>query len=182
VIYYLGISFFGDQSETGISQSIESKTVTLGDSLIAFAKTLEGRTYKAGGCTDAEGFDCSGLVKYTFNAFDLEVGRSSRELAKAGHSVPVGEGLPGDIVVFARTKGKQARVFHSGLLISSNQDSLVIIHATQSKGVHITNISVSRYWEPKLYDVRRIERLSRAQQFRNKIYHSKFISMNFKLT
>lgn len=135
--------------------------MTLGDSLVAFAKTFEGLPYKVGGCTDTEGFDCSGLVNFTFAAFNLNVGRSSRDQHTAGFAVPVEQALPGDIITFARKSGKKQHVFHAGLIVTNTNDSLVMIHANQRFGVHQTNVFDSMYWLPKIASIRRVERTPR---------------------
>jgi len=131
----------------------------LGDSIIAFAKTLEGLPYHPGGCTIQQGFDCSGLVKYTYNHFDIKIGRSSRDQANAGHTVDPDDAQPGDIIVFAHSP--KGRIFHAGLVLSCSPDSLVMLHANERNGVHRTNLTGSLYWGPKMIDVRRLERTRR---------------------
>ena len=130
--------------------------LTLGDSIIAFAKTLEGLPYRQGGCSSDRGFDCSGLVNYSYNAFKIKVGRSSREQALAGFAVKPDDARPGDIIVFARTP--KGRVFHAGLVLTNALDSLVILHANERNGVHRTNVTISQYWNAKVNSIRRIER------------------------
>jgi len=133
--------------------------LSLGDSLIAFAKTLEGLPYRPGGCTIEKGFDCSGLVMFTYGEFNINVGRSSRDQALAGHSIPSDRAKPGDIIVFAR--GPEGKIFHAGLVQSNSRDSLVMLHANKRNGVHTTNITASSYWGPKVAGIRRVERAPR---------------------
>jgi cell wall-associated NlpC family hydrolase len=124
---------------------------------VAFAKTLLGTPYHPGGCKlEAPGFDCSGLVHFSYAQFGIRLGRSSRDQALDGHAVPVQEVLPGDLLLFARKP--DGRIFHAGLATSRGSDSLRMIHATQRLGVHETNITGMVYWREKLVDVRRISR------------------------
>ena len=125
------------------------------DSLLAFAKTVEGQRYNFGGCSIATGFDCSGFVHVTFGHFGIDPGRTSRDQAVAGRSVVLAEAQRGDIIVFAR--GNDGRVFHSGIVVEASADSLVFMHATASKGVHATTLQTSDYWKNKVRDVRRLD-------------------------
>lgn len=124
------------------------------DSLLAFAKTMEGKNYLPRGCSADLGFDCSGFVQYTFKQFGVNPGRSSRDQAVAGTSVVLAQAQPGDIIVFARNA--ESAVFHSGIVYETYPDSTIFMHSTASKGVHRTNLQTSSYWRTKVRDVRRI--------------------------
>ncbi|MFK8054925.1 MAG: C40 family peptidase [Saprospiraceae bacterium] len=160
-IFYLSNGYSYNQGKSAVAHIPAVHVKTLGDSLVAFAKTLEGLPYQAGGYSEESGFDCSGLVKFTFNHFGIRVGRSSRDQAREGYSIPKEDVKPGDIVLFARTSAEKTRVFHAGIVVSSNQDSLVMIHANKRNGVHVTNVTASKYWSTKQHDQRRISRTMR---------------------
>ena len=139
------------------NSSLPLVELTLGDSVVAFAKTLLGTPYHPGGCRlDAPGFDCSGLVQYSYAQFGIRLGRSSRDQALDGYAVTMQEVMPGDLLLFARST--DGRIFHAGLAMSSGTDSLWMIHSTQRLGVHETNITGMAYWRDKLVGVRRISR------------------------
>jgi len=152
------ISIVSDDESSCSDPELKSQ-LTQGDSLIAFAKTLEGLPYRPGGCSMDRGFDCSGLVKFTYDEFNINVGRSSRDQAQAGYAVASIDAKPGDIIVFARNL--KGRIFHAGLVLSNSSDSLVMLHANKRNGVHITNITASSYWGPKVVDVRKVDRMKR---------------------
>lgn len=133
---------------------------SLGDSTLAVATTLLGRPYRPGGCTAEGGFDCSGLVQYVYAELGVDVGRSSRDQARAGEPIDVGDARPGDVLVFAQAGGR-GRVFHAGLVAAASPDSLVMLHANQRHGVHLTRVDASAYWSGRLAGVRRVRRAGR---------------------
>ncbi len=120
---------------------------------MAFAKTLLGRPYRPGGCTAEGGFDCSGLVSYVYAHVGLDVGRSSRDQARTGKAVRPARAELGDILVFAQPKS--GRIFHAGLVLHNDADSLVMLHANERHGVHTLRIDDSAYWSTRLAGVRR---------------------------
>jgi cell wall-associated NlpC family hydrolase len=87
-----------------------------------------GTRYRSGGQTPA-GFDCSGFVRFMFGkAFNMQLPRSSREMAAIGNKVNKNELLPGDLVFF-HTKGQH--INHVGIFIGND----TFIHSSLSKGI-----------------------------------------------
>ena len=77
-----------------------------------------GTHYRFGGQTPA-GFDCSGFVRFMFGkTFNMQLPRSSREMAAIGNKVEKNELQPGDLVFF-QTKGR--RINHVGIFIGDNR-------------------------------------------------------------
>ena len=150
---------FGQSGEADPTAPNRDPTLSFSDSLLAFAVQLEGTPYQPGGCTAKAGFDCSGLVHYSFREFGVEIGRSSAHQAEAGWSVDRQQARPGDVLVFARSR--KGRIFHAGLVLSNDRDSLVMLHANERHGVHRTNVTASKYWSEKVADVRRVRRVMR---------------------
>lgn len=68
------------------------------------ASTLIGTPYRYGG-EDPSGFDCSGLVHYSFNRLGLKVPRTAAAQRKAASRVQRDELEPGDLVFFRTTRG-----------------------------------------------------------------------------
>ncbi|MEI6847588.1 MAG: C40 family peptidase [Chlorobiaceae bacterium] len=87
-----------------------------------------GTRYRSGGQTPA-GFDCSGFVRFMFDkAFNMELPRSSREMAGIGNKVNKNDLRPGDLVFF-QTKGQ--RINHVGIFIGND----TFVHSSLSKGI-----------------------------------------------
>ena len=77
---------------------------------VDYATGLIGTPYRWGGATPA-GFDCSGLVYYTFGKAGVSVPRTSQQQFNAARPVALHEAQPGDLVFFAQ----RGRIFHVGI-------------------------------------------------------------------
>ena len=78
----------------------------------AYAERFQGLVYLWGGTSPA-GFDCSGLVHYSYRQAGVVVPRDSPDQALAVTPVPLGTEEPGDLYFFARDDG---RVYHVGFV------------------------------------------------------------------
>ena len=104
--------------------------------IVSLAEQMLGVPYRWGGRTPA-GFDCSGLVQYTFERAGYRVPRTSREQHRAASPVPIGEAQPGDLVFFAES----GRVSHVGIYVGEGR----FIHAP-SKGQRVKVSSIREEW------------------------------------
>ncbi|WP_020571741.1 C40 family peptidase [Neolewinella persica] len=120
--------------------------------ITAHASELLGLKYKFGGNNPRQGFDCSGFVLYLYQNAGIDIERVSRDQAKQGKEIPLSRAKPGDLVFYKRP-GKP--VFHVSVIVEAGVNKLVVIHATNS-GVIRENVLESKYWEPKIYQVRDI--------------------------
>lgn len=106
--------------------------------LVAAAMAFQGTPYRYGGNTPA-GFDCSGLVQYSYEQFGISVPRSSYMQFKAAKPIYRQHLRPGDLVFFRTTR---ATVSHVGIYIGDNQ----FVHAPGSgKTVRVTSMDNSYY-------------------------------------
>jgi len=101
-----------------------------------------GVHYRSGGTTK-EGFDCSGLIYSTFKKFDIELPRSSYEMAEAGTKVAVENAQKGDLIFFIN-RG-QHRINHVGMITEINGDEIKFIHSSTQSGVIISSINEPYY-------------------------------------
>ncbi len=89
------------------------------DSLIELAREQVGLKYKLGAKAPGKAFDCSGLVQWLMEKFDLSIPRTSREQAKMGVEVAKDPAtlLPGDLLFF----GKGNAVSHVGIYVGDGK-------------------------------------------------------------
>lgn len=121
-------------------------TVALGEAIAKYATQFQGVPYSWGG-TSPKGFDCSGLVQFTFSRFGIQLPRTSYSQFEQGRPVPVGNLLPGDLI-FSNTNGPGAS--HVGIYIGNGQ----FIQAG-GRSVSIQNVN-SSYWRLHFVGARRI--------------------------
>ena len=122
--------------------------MTKGDSVVYWAKTQLGATYKWGTCSPGKSFDCSGLTSYAYNKVGLKGSRSSSGLAKLGKETNLENAKPGDLLLFRGTNPKDWSVGHVGIVVSNENGKLDFIHCSSSKrhfGVVITEYYNSGY-------------------------------------
>jgi len=127
----------------------------LPDSVVRFAETLKGVTYKYASSDPLEGFDCSGFITYVFNRFNIKVPRSSVEFTNVGQEVPLPLAKRGDLILFTGTDSTIRIVGHMGI-VTENTDTLRFIHSTSGKQYGVTETPLSNYYRGRFVKVIRI--------------------------
>lgn len=114
----------------------------------AHAENMVGKPYRYGG-NSPRGFDCSGLVQYSYARVGVAVPRTTRSQLKAGKPVSGKSLRPGDLVFF----DQEGRKFsHVGIYIGNGK----FVHAPSSgKHVRIDRLN-KRYWKKHFVAARRI--------------------------
>lgn len=136
-----GFMPFGGNGTTGY---------TRGANVIETAQSQMGKKYRPGGASPQKGFDCSGLVWWSYKQHGINVPRITSDQAKTGKAVPKKLARPGDIVIF-RT-GNSPRGLHSGLYCGNGS----FIHSPgKGKKVCLDKLTGS-YWKDRLVAVRRV--------------------------
>ncbi len=115
------------------------------DLIVNEAHKHEGVPYKWAGTTPS-GFDCSGFTTYVYETRNVQLPRRAADQFKAGKKVKRSQAQKGDLVFFNNGKG----ISHVGIIISEKGSPLVMIHASSSKGITVTNIESSSYWKNKV--------------------------------
>ena len=110
--------------------------------LVAIALEMQGTPYRYGGTSPSSGFDCSGLVHYSFLQHGVNVPRTSLSQFKASRPIRINQLKPGDLVFF---RTKNIRVSHVGIYIGDNK----FVHAPGSgKTVQVTSLD-NRYYKKR---------------------------------
>ena len=108
-----------------------------GNALVDTAKKYLGTPYVWGGASP-KGFDCSGLMQYTFSQNGISIPRTAREQFKAGSRVSAEDLRPGDLVFFKGSGGSVDSPGHVGMYVGDGQ----YIQAPKSGDVvKISNLS-----------------------------------------
>ncbi len=114
-----------------------------------YALTMVGTPYRYGGKTP-KGFDCSGLVHYSYARAGVKVPRTTDQQRKRSRRVSWKAMRPGDLLFFNQL-GKRSS--HVGLYIGNHR----FVHAPSSgKSVHVS-VLTSRYWRRHFAEARRFD-------------------------
>ena len=127
----------------------DALTESVTSQVVDIALASIGTPYEWGG-TDANGFDCSGLIQYAYAKLGIRLPRVSRAQMRAGTPVDPRPALlePGDVLGFS--VDRSGRTSHVGLYIGDDE----FIHSSSS-GVRISTLR-DLYWQRRLVAARRI--------------------------
>lgn len=107
---------------------------------------LIGIPYRLGGM-NTTGFDCSGFVYYAFDkGSNMKLDRTAAAQYKSSKKIKAKNVKPGDLVFFNTGSG----VSHVGIVYSTKNNSIQMIHASTSIGVSIVDIYESSYWKSRI--------------------------------
>ena len=117
------------------------------DRAAAHAAAMVGKPYRYGGASPA-GFDCSGLVAFSYQQVGVALPRSTAEQRRASQRVKLAELKRGDLLFFDE-RGKKAS--HVGIYLGERR----FVHAPSS-GKSVRNDTLDNpYWKKSLSEVRR---------------------------
>ena len=101
----------------GVSMAAGPRPATpaVGPKIVAAAKKFLGGKYVWGAENPKIGFDCSGLVQYTYHGLGLTTPRVAQDQFKSAHLIAAGRAVPGDLVFYHDDYGN---VYHVGIYVS----------------------------------------------------------------
>jgi cell wall-associated NlpC family hydrolase len=120
----------------------------VGAAIAELAMGMVGTRYRYGGADPEEGFDCSGLVFYTYARAGYRVPRASQELFRAARKIAVADADPGDLMFFQ----DQAKLSHVGIYVG---DGLFVHAPSTGQDVAIARLD-SPYYREHLVAVGRL--------------------------
>ncbi|MGV6808393.1 MAG: C40 family peptidase [bacterium] len=107
--------------------------------------------YLWGGTSPKTGFDCSGLVQYSYKKNNIRLPRTAAQQYAATKPVHPKSAKSGDLVFFRNT-GKRKGITHVGLYLGNGK----FIHAPRKgKTVEITKVN-HKYWGKHIAGYRRV--------------------------
>lgn len=110
----------GPHHRTTLQQPAEPESGA-GEKVVGIAQGLIGTPYRFGGETP-KGFDCSGLVYYSFDKLGMKVPRTAADQRDAAERIRRDDLEPGDLVFF---RGSRGRIDHVGIYAGAGR----FIHA-----------------------------------------------------
>jgi cell wall-associated NlpC family hydrolase len=117
--------------------------------VLAYAVSLRGVRYRAGGDSPATGFDCSGFVRHVYGQLGVSLPRDTAAMATALAPIAAGDRQAGDLVFF-NTTGKPYS--HVGIYLGNDR----FVHAPSKRTgqVMVSNLTQS-YWRTRFTGIRR---------------------------
>ncbi len=122
-------------------------TPAIGEKAAKTAVSMTGRPYKFKG-DSPEGFDCSGLVQYSYLSAGLEVPHGTSALRRVTKPVGLKTMRTGDLLFFNES-GKKAS--HVGIFLGGD----LFVHAPSTGGKVRKDTLADPHWKKSFLDARR---------------------------
>ena len=92
--------------------SEEFQPTSIGLSVVNTARQFIGGKYQWGGTSPSTGFDCSGLIYYSYKQNGVNLPRTVKEMEKVGTSVDLNQVQPGDLICLSSSgpSGKHVKM------------------------------------------------------------------------
>jgi murein DD-endopeptidase len=113
------------------------------------ATQLVGKPYRYGGASPSTGFDCSGLVQWSYSQAGRKLPRSTDDQRVAAQRIRLSELRPGDLIFFDQEGKKNS---HVGIYVGNGE----FVHAPSSgKRVRRDRLDAP-YWSKHISEARRL--------------------------
>jgi murein DD-endopeptidase len=114
----------------------------------SYASEMIGKPYRYAGSTP-QGFDCSGLVHYSYAKVGVQTPRDTQVLSKLAIAVDAGDLRQGDLLFFDQDGKKRS---HVGIYLGARR----FVHAPSSGGKVRTDSLDTTYWRKHFVEARRL--------------------------
>lgn len=114
-----------------------------------FALRMVGIPYRFGGFSPSTGFDCSGLVQFSFRQADVALPRMTEQQRTASSRIPLSSLRRGDLLFFHLNGEKNS---HVAIYVGNGY----FVHAPSSGKQVRTERLDSPYWRSQLSEARRV--------------------------
>lgn len=145
IVFFFAVSVL--LSACGGSSSYPASNSQLAAKAADIAARMVGKPYKYGGSKPGKGFDCSGLVQYSYSRAGLKVPRSTRMQRRHSRTVSLKNIKKGDLIFFNQS-GKRSS--HVGIYLGNRK----FVHAPSS-GKRVRIDKISAYWARHISSARR---------------------------
>lgn len=137
-----------EPARIGTGAALPTPELAHGARIAELALDLIGTPYLYGGAHPSEGFDCSGLVFYTFTETGLKIPRTSQDQFKAARKIALAQADTGDLIFFQ----DQAKLSHVGIYLGNGR----FVHApARGRQVSVASLA-SPYYQRHLVAVGRL--------------------------
>jgi cell wall-associated NlpC family hydrolase len=120
----------------------------IGDAIADVAMGMVGTRYRFGGTTPQDGFDCSGLVFYSYGQAGYAVPRTSQELFRTARKIALDDATAGDLMFFQ----DQTKLSHVGIYLG---DGLFVHAPSTGSTVAVASLG-TQYYQQHLVAVGRL--------------------------
>lgn len=145
IIGYIAFMIIGCASEPQLP--VAEYSPTTGEKAATTAVSMIDRPYKYRGVSPV-GFDCSGLVRYSYLSAGMDVPHGTKELRNVTSPVDPGGMRKGDLLFF-NERGR--RYSHVGIYLEND----LFIHAPGRRGKVRTDSLQDPYWKKSFMEARR---------------------------
>jgi cell wall-associated NlpC family hydrolase len=132
-----------------VADAAQSPAHSPADRAASNALKMVGKPYRYGGASPAHGFDCSGLVLYSFSQAGVRLPHNTEQQRRISKPVKLAQLRRGDLLFFDQEGRKNS---HVGIYLGGGK----FVHAPSSgKSVRADRLS-NPYWKKHLSEIRRI--------------------------
>jgi murein DD-endopeptidase len=148
LLVILALALGGCASQPQVAPSGPPVAASAADRAAAHAAKMVGKPYRYGGASPASGFDCSGLVQYSYKQAGAFVPRTTDDQRRRSRPIRRAELRRGDLLFFDQEGRKNS---HVGIYLGANR----FVHAPSSgKRVRSDRLD-GAYWRKHLSEIRR---------------------------